>query len=170
MATVDQANNFKIVQSLAPDFYNTTPACTAVDTSGYEAVTIELSIGDYVDMSFGFYLQTSTTNGGYTAILPATDFLDGQTLFPLNPQTGAGAQTFFPYSTSNTDYTVTAANHATWANKTWWIGYAGSFEWVQPVVIRTAAGGMTGMAFGINVILGWPHTAPTRLVDPNQVG
>lgn len=163
MATIDMANNILIKQCTDPDVYTSAPASLVVDTAGYESVTIELSLGAYTDGNWGFYIQTSnvSNDAGFNPVFEATAIVTGEQLFPYSSTTPM----YFPYSTSDTNYTVTTD---AWEANTYWIGYSGPNRWIQPVVIASDV--TDGMYFGINVILGFPHTSPTRLVSPNQVG
>ena len=169
LSTIDDTNNYGGITSLPPAAYIASTNGTAINCQGYEAVTLILSLGAYTDGNFAFYLADSPDdNDDFTPVLATSGLI-----LPLNANGAINPQLAFPYSISDTDYTITDANYHHWTGagntgNTFWVGYVGVNQWVQPQMYCDDT--TDGMIFSMSILLGWPHTAPTRLWDGNQVG
>jgi hypothetical protein len=137
MAKCDLASNLFSYVTVAPQLLNATTAGTAVDTKGFESVTLLLSSGAYQNGTQTWKLQESdTTTDG--------DFADVDTTLLINNANFPGA---------------IAAN--TSENKVFWLGYAGSKRYVRAKMTANVIAA-NGAIYGAAILLGDPHSAPTQ--------
>ena len=143
MAKIDQASNIFIERSIDPQEVTDDVTGETVDTQGYESVTFVLTTGAYADGQYAILLEDSDTGSGGWTEIPADS---GRIINESN----------FPYSASDTDYTITSDVSE---ETNFWIGYTGDKRYVRMMIYED----MANNGFGISsiCILGNPHSAPT---------
>lgn len=135
MASKGQARTIKPIQSVAPALINATATGSAVDTKGYEGVTVVIDAGVRTDGTHTPKLQETIED-------PAS---------PGNPLASGWAD-------------VAAADllgsfAAITSNTLQWVGYRGVKRFVRVVV--TVVAGATGATYGAVVVVGLPGKAAT---------
>lgn len=133
MATRDLCNNVKVVQAIVPGTYKTgaDPSGQAVDTRGYDSVTLLLLAGDATDAQT-LTVKHSYDNSSYEDIDKA-DVIGGEAIL--------------------TDFGTTGT--AAGAVKV--LGYKGGKRYLK---VGSTGAGTTGAEYAVVAILGHPKYAP----------
>lgn len=143
---LDDATDFKIAQGIAPAAARTTGTVTgtAVDSAGFESVTIDICSGTITDGTHTFSLTECATVGGtYTAVVVGDLIKGTQALVDDATLKGVGCVLDTTAAHDNAGLTF---------------GYRGIKQFIK--VIATSAGTTTGGVFSASVRLGHPRHAP----------
>lgn len=140
MASKDLFNNLKVVQAIAPGTYKggESPTGAAIDTAGFESVTLALVVGGSTDEQT-LTLKHSYDNSSY-ADVDAADVIAG-------PGNDAAAILSAFKATGTTDDVVKV------------LGYKGSRRYLK--VESTSSGG-DGAAYSVIALLGHPKYRPVE--------
>ncbi len=138
MASKDLYNNIKVVRAISPGAYETgvNPAGQAIDTKGYESVTLVFAAGSITDAQT-LTVKHSFDNSSYVDVTAADVIAD-----PDN--TAAAILTAFK-ATGTTDHVIKC------------LGYKGGRRYLK---VEGTGAGATGAAHGVVAILGNPQSGP----------
>lgn len=138
MASKDMVNNLKVVQAIAPGTYKggESPTGAAIDTAGFESVTLALVVGSVTDAQT-LTLKHSFDNSTY-ADVDAADVI-------TSPGSDAAAILSAFKSTGTTDDVVKL------------LGYKGSARYLK---VESTGSGSDGAIYSVIAILGNPKYSP----------
>lgn len=143
MASKDIYNNIKLIQAVAPATVTADTTSNQIDTRGYEAVAIEVSVGNATTLSTTNYLdikltEASESTGTFSAVAQA-DVRGGQ-------------------STSSTDGTLIRLDSTSEESAVYKFGYTGGGRVLEVTVDET---GTVSCPIAVTAVLGEPADAPT---------